>query len=58
MELVSGQQLSKHVSMAKNMHATIEEQCFVCGPCREVITMTVRAIRSVEFCMGGCEDRT
>jgi hypothetical protein len=36
---VSGQQLGKHV------HATIE-QCFLCGPCREVITRTVGAMSS------------
>jgi hypothetical protein len=26
---VSGQQLSKHIPMAMNMHATIEERCFL-----------------------------
>jgi hypothetical protein len=28
--------------MDKN--ATIEEQCYICGPCREVITRTVGAM--------------
>jgi hypothetical protein len=58
MQPIFWQQLSEHVSAATDMHATIEEQCFVYGPCREVMTRTVRAIRSVEFCTGGCEDRT
>jgi hypothetical protein len=32
---VSGQQPGKHVPTAKDTNGTIE-QCFLCGPCREV----------------------
>jgi hypothetical protein len=39
-------------------NTTIGERCFLCGPCREVITRKVGAMSSVEFCTGGCEDRT
>jgi uncharacterized CHY-type Zn-finger protein len=48
------QRLGKHIPAAMNAHATIDKRCFICGPCREVITMTVDS----EFCTGGCEDRT
>jgi hypothetical protein len=41
-----------------DMNATIEEGCFLCGLFQEVITRTVGAMSAVEFCMGGCEDRT
>jgi hypothetical protein len=44
--------------MATDMNATIEEQCFLCGPWREVITRTVGAMSSIEFSTGGSEDRT
>jgi hypothetical protein len=30
---VSRQQLGKHVPAAKDTNATIEELCFLCGPC-------------------------
>jgi hypothetical protein len=29
--------LGKHFPSATNTHATIEERCFLCDPCREVI---------------------
>jgi hypothetical protein len=41
---VSGQHLGKHVPVAMDTNATIEERCFLCGPCREVITRTVGAM--------------
>jgi uncharacterized CHY-type Zn-finger protein len=47
MQPISGQQLSKHIPAATNLHATIEERCFLCGPCQEVVTRTEN---SVEFC--------
>jgi hypothetical protein len=30
-----------------DMKATIEEQCFLCGPCQDVITRTAGAMSSV-----------
>jgi hypothetical protein len=39
-------------------NATIEKRCFLHGSCWEVITRTVGAMSSFEFCTGGCEDRT
>jgi hypothetical protein len=47
---------SRHVPAATNTHATLEEQCFLLGPCREFITQTVGAMRSVEFCNGGWKE--
>jgi NADH:ubiquinone oxidoreductase subunit F (NADH-binding) len=44
MQPVSGQQLGIHVPAAMNTQATSEERCVLCGPCREVITRTVRAM--------------
>jgi hypothetical protein len=41
---VSGQRLGKHVPAATNTHETIEERCFLCGPWREVITITAEAV--------------
>jgi hypothetical protein len=35
---VSGQRLGKHVPAATVTNATIEEQCFLCGPFRDVIS--------------------
>jgi hypothetical protein len=55
---VSGQELVKHVPVATDKKATIEERCFLRRPSREVITRTAGAISSVEFFTGGCEDRT
>jgi hypothetical protein len=40
---VSGQQLRKHVPEEANLHATIEERCFLCGPCREIMTRTLES---------------
>jgi uncharacterized CHY-type Zn-finger protein len=37
---VAGQQLGEHVPAATNTNARTEEQCFLCGLCREVITRT------------------
>jgi uncharacterized CHY-type Zn-finger protein len=42
---VCGQQLGKHVPGGTGTNAKIEERCFMCGPCKEVITRTV----GVEF---------
>jgi hypothetical protein len=50
---VSRQQLGKHVPAARERKATIEERCFLCDPCREVINRTVGPMTSVEFCKGG-----
>jgi hypothetical protein len=44
MQSVPGQLFGKHVPAAKNTHATIEERCSLCGPCREVITRTAGAM--------------
>jgi hypothetical protein len=35
---VSGQWLSKNVPAATDTNVTIEELCFLCGPCRDVIS--------------------
>jgi hypothetical protein len=57
---VSRQRLGKHVPMATNTHAITEEECFLHGPCRDVITRTVGAMNSAgdQFCMGGCEEKS
>jgi hypothetical protein len=55
MQPVSTQQLDKHVPAATNAHATIEERCFLWGPCREVITRADQL--RTEFCKGGWEER-
>jgi hypothetical protein len=34
---ISEEWLGKHVPTETNIHATIEEQCFQRGPCRDVI---------------------
>jgi hypothetical protein len=43
----SGQQLGKHVPAATDTNSTIEERCFLCGLCRDVIARTVGAMSSV-----------
>jgi hypothetical protein len=45
---ISGQRLGKHVPAVMDTNATIEERCFLCGPCRDVITRTVWAFSSVD----------
>jgi hypothetical protein len=35
---ISGQQLSKHIPAAMDMNTTIEELCFLSGPCQDVIS--------------------
>jgi hypothetical protein len=35
---VSGQRLGKHIPAATDTNATIEELCFICGPCRDIIS--------------------
>jgi hypothetical protein len=45
--VVSGQQLFEDVPAATDTNATIEEQYFLCGSCREVVTRTVGAMNSV-----------
>jgi hypothetical protein len=45
---VSEEWLSKHIPVETNMHATIEEWCFQCGPCKVVIKKRIGAIQSVE----------
>jgi hypothetical protein len=44
---VSGQWLGEHIFAATGMNATIEEPCFLCGPCLDIITKTVGAMSSV-----------
>jgi hypothetical protein len=44
---VSGQRLGKHVPMEMDTNATIEEQCFLCGPCQDDITRPFGVICSV-----------
>jgi hypothetical protein len=39
----SDRRLDKLFPSATNMHATMEERCFLCGPCLEVITRTAGA---------------
>jgi hypothetical protein len=56
-KVVSGQRLSKQVPAATDTSATIEELCFLCGPCRDVIS-TGQSEKKVWFCTGGCEERT
>jgi hypothetical protein len=46
-EAGSWQRLSKHVPAATDNNAKTEEQCFLYGSCRDVITMTVGAMSSV-----------
>jgi hypothetical protein len=41
MQPVSKQRFGKHVSAATDTNTTIEERCFPCGPCRDVISRTV-----------------
>jgi hypothetical protein len=45
-----GNGFDKHIPAATNTHATIEllleKGCFLCGPCRDVITRTVGAMSS------------
>jgi hypothetical protein len=45
---VSGQRFGKHVPAAKNTPATIEllleMRCFLCGPCRDIMTRTAGAM--------------
>jgi hypothetical protein len=44
---VPGQRLGKHILAATDTSWTIEEQCFSCGPCLDVITRTVLAMSLV-----------
>jgi hypothetical protein len=44
MQPVSGLHLSKHIHTAMDMNTMTEEKCFICEPCREVITTTVAAM--------------
>jgi hypothetical protein len=34
---VSGQRLGKYILTSTDTNATVEELCFLCGPCRDVI---------------------
>jgi hypothetical protein len=56
--VISGQQILENVPAATDTKAAIEERCFLCCLCREMITRTVGAMSSVEFRTGGCEDMT
>jgi hypothetical protein len=56
-EAVSGQRFCKHVPVATDRNATIEERCFLCGPCRDVISKE-KSCLILQFCEGGCEEKT
>jgi hypothetical protein len=43
MQPVSKQLFGKHVCAGTDTNGTIEERCFLCGPCRDVINKTVEA---------------
>jgi hypothetical protein len=53
----SWQRLGKHVPFANDTTSTIEKLCFVCGPCRDIISKE-QSEKRVQFCTGGCEVRT
>jgi hypothetical protein len=38
---IPGQRVGKHVPAMTDTNATIEERCFVCGPCRDIMSRTV-----------------
>jgi hypothetical protein len=40
---VSKQRLGKHVPAETDTNATIEELCFLCGPCGDVIIGKIKA---------------
>jgi hypothetical protein len=44
---VSGQCLGKHVPVATNTNAAIEEWCILCGFCQDIITRAAGAVSSV-----------
>jgi hypothetical protein len=46
---VSGQQLGERVHAATDANATIEELCFLCGPCGGVILKITGATESVDI---------
>jgi hypothetical protein len=46
-EAASGLRFGKHDPAATDTNATIEERCFLCDLCREVITRTDSAMSSV-----------
>jgi hypothetical protein len=56
---VPEQRLGKHVPEETNTHATIEERCFRCVPCKVVIKKRIESIQlvegwqPVELCKGG-----
>jgi hypothetical protein len=52
MKHFSGQQLGNHIPAATNTHEKTEERCFLCGPCREVITNTVGAMNQLSSARG------
>jgi hypothetical protein len=55
----SGKWLSNHVPGAMDANATIEERCFLCDPCRDVIRNEQSSVDS-EFSSVRevCEDRS
>jgi uncharacterized CHY-type Zn-finger protein len=54
-EAASGQRLGKHDLALTYTNATIEERCFLCGPCREVITRTDGATSSILYEIISCK---
>jgi hypothetical protein len=66
MQPVSKQCIHKRVSVAMNMNKTMElfwKWSFLLGPCEGVILKTTWATQfscqlRVQFCIGGCENRT
>jgi hypothetical protein len=44
---ISGQQFGKHIPVATDLNTTIEELCFLCGLCQDVVS-TEQGVSSVE----------
>jgi hypothetical protein len=49
-----GERVDKHVPAATYINATIEELCFLCGPCRDIISKGQRIVSS-NPCGGGVQ---
>jgi hypothetical protein len=55
---VSGQKLGEYVPAETDTNATIGERCFLCGPCRGIMTRTVGAMSSVTRVEAGSNTST
>jgi hypothetical protein len=60
MRHVSEERLGEHIPAATVTYAPGETGCCLCGPLRGIIKRELGqpSPLRVEFCMGGCEDRT